>query len=97
MRPLSACISAALLLTIAADAASATCKCRAKGVIAKEGQTLCIRTPEGPRLARCGKVLNMSSWTFLDGPCPQAELQLPASLDSRRWTQHPFLLPWGEG
>ncbi len=63
-----------LLIGAAATPAEADCRCRARGVIATEGETLCIRTPNGPRLARCGKVSNVASWTFLDGPCPQAAL-----------------------
>ena len=69
-------IRAALVLSlamIASSSAGATCKCRAPGVVASEGQTLCIRTPEGVRLARCGKISNVASWTFLQGECPQAE------------------------
>ncbi|MBA3520647.1 MAG: hypothetical protein H0T75_24095 [Rhizobiales bacterium] len=87
-----ACIWAALCLATAGEAGAA-CKCRAKGVIAAEGQTLCIRTPEGPRLARCGKVSNVASWTFLDGPCPQAAVQSPRSLASTRWSRRAIPLP----
>jgi hypothetical protein len=74
MRTIPAAL-AALLAVALVSPASATCKCRARGVIAAEGQTLCIRTPDGVRLARCGKVLNVASWIFLDGACPQAALE----------------------
>ena len=73
MRLFCACLTA-LVAWLAADLAGAACTCRAKGVVASEGQTLCIRTPQGPRLARCDKVSNITSWTFLSGPCPQAAL-----------------------
>ena len=63
------------LSLVAAAPAEADCTCRARGVVATEGQTLCIRTPQGSRLARCGKMSNVASWTFLQGPCPQAALQ----------------------
>jgi hypothetical protein len=64
-------LAAAFLVTAMAGAAEADCTCRARGVVAEHGQTLCIRTPEGFRLARCDKVSNIASWTFLDETCPQ--------------------------
>jgi hypothetical protein len=70
MRPIF--VSLALLLIAAPTNAAANCSCRAPGVTATHGQTLCIRTPEGARLARCEKVSNVSSWRFLNGPCPIA-------------------------
>jgi hypothetical protein len=36
---------------------------------ARQGETLCIPTPEGERMASCGMVLNVSSWTFLAEAC----------------------------
>ena len=71
---IAAVFTAALLIGAGSAPADANCKCRARGVIASEGQTLCISTPDGLRLARCGKVSNVASWTFLGGPCPQAAL-----------------------
>jgi hypothetical protein len=55
-----------------ASPANADCTCRGPGVIAHHGQTVCLKTPSGPRLARCEMVLNNSSWTFLAEACPQA-------------------------
>lgn len=52
--------------------AAADCTCRGPGVVAHHGQTICLHTPDGPRLARCDMVLNNSSWTFLPAPCPEA-------------------------
>lgn len=75
MRLIAAVLSAALLIGAGSAPAEADCRCRARGVVASEGQTLCVRTPEGVRLARCGKVSNVASWTFLQGPCPQASLE----------------------
>ena len=51
--------------------------CRAIGMTAEQGETMCIRTASGPRQARCGMVLNVSSWTFLDEACTLS----PASED----------------
>jgi len=45
------------------------CECRAKGVVAFEGEVVCLSTPNGPRLARCEKVLNNTSWRFLAQSC----------------------------
>lgn len=78
MRIVAAVLSTALLIGAGSAPAEADCKCRARGVVAAEGQTLCIRTPDGLRLARCGKVSNVASWTFLQGPCPLASLELSA-------------------
>jgi hypothetical protein len=78
MRPLL--LSLALLLIEAAHTtAAADCTCRARGVTATHGQTLCIRTPDGTRLARCEKVSNVASWRFLNGPCPLAAVPSAAS------------------
>jgi len=72
-------IAAPLLAT--ASVAQADCTCRARGIVAEHGQTLCIRTPDGYRLARCDKVSNVASWTFLENGCPQiAEAKARISL-----------------
>jgi hypothetical protein len=67
-------VFASISLGAAACEAAPLCKCRARGMTATLGQTLCIPTPDGVRLARCGKVQNVMSWFFIDGPCPQAML-----------------------
>jgi hypothetical protein len=56
------------------SAASADCICRAKDVVASQGEVVCLATPQGERLARCDKVLNNASWTFLQAPCPAPAL-----------------------
>ena len=53
------CISSAL----------ADCTCRAGGRDYELGQTVCLRTPAGPRLATCGMVLNNTSWQFSSAAC----------------------------
>jgi hypothetical protein len=72
MRPILAGAAATLLIGAAISPAQADCTCRAQGVVAAHGQTVCIPTPNGTRLARCDKISNVASWTFLDTPCPQA-------------------------
>ena len=74
MRLMAICIASAVLAG-AASPASADCTCRGPGVVAHHGQTVCLRTPTGLRLARCEMMLNNSSWTFLPDPCPQASRQ----------------------
>lgn len=56
----------------AAAQAGSRCQCRAGDVVAFEGQTVCLELPDGPRLARCEKVLNNTSWTFLPERCTKA-------------------------
>lgn len=65
-------IAATFVVAAAVSPASADCTCRARGVVVHHGQTACIPTPAGPRLARCEMVSNMSSWKFLEEACPQA-------------------------
>ena len=60
-----------LALAASAGSAQADTTCRARDVFAMQGQILCIPTPEGPRLARCDTVVNVTSWTFLEKPCPR--------------------------
>lgn len=48
------------------------CTCRYKGAEVTEGQTACIKTPKGMQMARCERVLNNTSWKFLEVPCPLA-------------------------
>lgn len=61
-----------MILGSASAWAGQNCTCRAEGVEATLGDTVCLKTSNGPRLARCEMVLNNTSWKFLDGPCPQA-------------------------
>jgi len=45
------------------------CVCRAKDVTAREGQIVCLATPNGMQLARCERILNNTSWRFLQRRC----------------------------
>jgi hypothetical protein len=49
--------------------ASADCTCRSQGRDFELGQSTCLQTPKGARIATCGMVLNNTSWTFSDTPC----------------------------
>jgi hypothetical protein len=71
----AAVVTLAAVLAIGASSALAdpNCTCRAaNGVEATLGETICLKTPSGLRLARCEMVLNNTSWKFLPGACPQA-------------------------
>ncbi|MFN3549681.1 MAG: hypothetical protein ACK4U0_19530 [Mesorhizobium sp.] len=61
---------AAALSFGAPSSARADCKCAANGTRYEMGAVVCIRGPSGNWLARCGKVLNNSSWAKLTEGCP---------------------------
>jgi hypothetical protein len=80
-------LAPALILGASAAQADPNCTCRAAGgVTAALGETVCIGTPSGPRMARCEMVLNNTSWKFLEAPCPQASRALEGMLASARQT-----------
>ena len=58
---------------IAAEAllspASADCTCRWQGRDYDLGQSVCLQSPKGARIATCGMVLNNTSWQFTETPC----------------------------
>lgn len=60
-------------LLVAADGtlsqAAADCICRAQGREFELGQSVCLQTPRGARIATCGMVLNNTSWQFSETPC----------------------------
>ena len=51
--------------------APAECLCRAQGRMFSLGESACLRTAEGPRLAQCEMVLNNTSWRFTERSCPE--------------------------
>lgn len=84
-RVLSALVIAAAAIAWIAPA-RADCTCRALGRMFELGQSVCLKTPQGPRMATCGMVLNNTAWEMSDTPCPaasagtriRAALQAPA-------------------
>ena len=48
------------------------CYCLAQGKSFAVGETACLRTADGPRIAECGMVLNNTSWRFTARPCPES-------------------------
>jgi hypothetical protein len=66
-------IATILLATGAAAYADATCYCRTStGEHVAVGETACLKTNSGMREARCGFVLNNTSWKFTGNACPLA-------------------------
>ena len=63
-------ITLSVAITTLAAGGAGDCSCRAKDVVAYEGQVVCLSTPNGKRLAVCEKVLNNTSWKFLSEECP---------------------------
>jgi hypothetical protein len=48
------------------------CYCRAQGRFYAEGETVCLKTSDGPRIAQCDMALNVMSWIITPKPCPEA-------------------------
>ena len=51
---------------------SLDCYCRAQGRLFALGETVCLRTPEGARMAECRMVVNVMSWGVTERPCPDS-------------------------
>ena len=64
------------------------CSCRYDGQSFQLGTTVCLKTPQGVRMARCEMVLNNTSWHFLAKGCPLA-------MTTGRPGAGPFALNWG--
>ncbi|MDP2619074.1 MAG: hypothetical protein Q8P46_02685 [Hyphomicrobiales bacterium] len=60
---------AALADNAAPGGAAKTCTCRHKGQNFELGALVCLRSPQGPQLARCGVFLNNTSWQFTGQSC----------------------------
>ncbi|WP_414473483.1 hypothetical protein [Microvirga sp. M2] len=48
------------------------CYCRAQGRMVPQGETVCLKTADGPRLAQCRMEINVMSWNITSTPCPEA-------------------------
>jgi len=48
------------------------CYCRAQGRIFAPGESICLRTAQGPRMAECRMETNVMSWGVTERPCPEA-------------------------
>ena len=78
-------VPAFLTLLVSPAAADPNCICRARGQTFELGQSTCLASPKGPRIATCGMVLNNTSWQFTDTPCviSQAPPAKPGALAGR--------------
>lgn len=80
----AAALAAPLLLAASAAAqqdARSACTCRYFGQDYRLGETVCLRGPNGTRLARCSMLLNNTTWTPLQQECPTTLLS-PATPDT---------------
>ena len=79
-----AVIVATMFATISASGvlADPDCTCRGLGRNFEVGETACLETPRGPRIATCGMALNNTSWLFSDTPCVSARAD-PPPIDER--------------
>ena len=55
-----------------AQAPEPLCFCWNGGRKIAEGSKSCIRTTQGPRVATCGRVVNMMSWEVTETACPES-------------------------
>ena len=77
MRLPAALFPLVLTVGLAASAGAAlagdNCTCRGNGKDIPEGETVCLKTASGMKLARCDRVLNNTSWKILESDCPTAQ------------------------
>jgi len=64
-----------IFLTTAAYAQNISCTCRYKGSDYGIGESICLKSPNGMKMATCSMVLNNTSWKFSNAPCPLSELK----------------------
>ena len=62
------------LVPLAAQAQNVTCTCRYEGFDYQIGESICLKSPSGSRMATCDMVLNNTSWRLTTAPCPSAAL-----------------------
>lgn len=62
--------SATLAIAAAAIGQTVPCTCRYKGEDYGLGDSICLRSPDGLRMATCSMILNNTSWQFSNAPCP---------------------------
>jgi hypothetical protein len=72
------------------NAARAECNCLYNNQRYEQEDEVCMATPQGMRMARCGMLDNIAWWQMLDQPCPGQVSALPSSPSS---TLPPFTPP----
>jgi len=61
------------------------CTCRAKDRRVQLGDSLCLETPEGPRMAQCIKNQNLTFWSFSNEGCAISALSSHRQELSQAW------------
>ena len=61
-------IASLIVADAALSPAAADCTCRSQGRDYELGQSVCLQSPKGARIATCGMVLNNTSWQFTETP-----------------------------
>ncbi len=56
------------------QAPAVNCTCRYRGTDYHLGDAVCLNGPSGPRMATCDMVLNNTSWSMSETPCPTARM-----------------------
>jgi len=51
-------------------AQNVSCTCRYQGQDYGVGESICLKGSDGMRMATCAMVLNNTSWSFSNAPCP---------------------------
>ncbi|MEO0980112.1 MAG: hypothetical protein AAFY24_22805 [Pseudomonadota bacterium] len=64
-----------VFLTTVAHAQNISCTCRYKGSDYGIGESICLKSPNGMKMATCSMVLNNTSWKFSNAPCPLSQMQ----------------------
>jgi hypothetical protein len=87
--PLCIAALAALIATLDARPAVADpdCTCRAQGRDFKLGQSVCLATAKGARIATCAMVLNNTSWQLTETPCVVSGLRPGRPVQTRHTRQ----------
>nr|WP_319387363.1 hypothetical protein [uncultured Roseibium sp.] len=65
-----------VFLSTLAHAQNISCTCRYKGSDYGVGESICLKSPNGMKMATCSMVLNNTSWKFTNAPCPLSMLPL---------------------
>jgi hypothetical protein len=52
---------------------SGSCQCRAQNKAYNQGETVCLKMPQGLQLVQCVRDLNVTSWKKIQDGCPQAQ------------------------
>jgi hypothetical protein len=51
---------------------SGSCQCKAQNKMYDQGQTVCLKMPQGMQLVQCIRDLNVTSWKKIQDGCPNA-------------------------